>query len=75
MIKEHERIVLAKSIPSLGLVAGDVGTVIHLHKGHKAFEVEFVTLDGHALGVDTVRLSDVRPVGCREVMHARSLAH
>ena len=36
MIKEHDRIVLKKSLAAQGLKAGDVGTVIHVGAG-KAF--------------------------------------
>ena len=49
MIKEHDRVVLKKEVPEQGLKTGDVGTVIHVHKKDKAFEVEFVALDGETL--------------------------
>ena len=45
MIKEHDRIVLTSDLPGEGLKAGDVGTVVHVHKQGEAFEVEFLTLD------------------------------
>ena len=73
MIKEHERVVLKKSIPAERLEAGDVGTVVHLYSECKAYEVEFVTLDGHTAAVVTVEASDVRPVMPREIPHARKL--
>ena len=31
MLKEHERVVLTTSLPDDGLVAGDVGTVVHVY--------------------------------------------
>ncbi len=46
MIREHNRIVLLKDIPDEGRLAGDVGTVVHIYKEGKAFEVEFMTLGG-----------------------------
>jgi hypothetical protein len=46
MIKEHDRVVLKEEVPEQGLKTGDVGTVIHVHKKDKAFEVEFVALKG-----------------------------
>jgi hypothetical protein len=46
MIKEHDRVVLKKSVPAQGLKTGDVGTVIHVYKKGAAFEVEFLTLMG-----------------------------
>lgn len=33
MIQEHDCVVLTRDLPSEGLVAGDVGTVVHVHKG------------------------------------------
>jgi hypothetical protein len=37
MIKEHDRVVLKKSVPGQGLKAGDVATVIHVYKKGEAF--------------------------------------
>ena len=42
MIREHERVVLTSPMPGGGLVAGDVGTVVHVYPDCKAYEVEFV---------------------------------
>ena len=47
MIKEHDRVVLTESVPAYGLEPGDVGTVVHVYADGKAYEVEFVALDGH----------------------------
>jgi hypothetical protein len=74
MIKEHDRVVLKTEIAEEGLKAGDVGTVVHVHKGGEAFEVEFITLDGETVAVATIPASQVRPVHKREITHARSLA-
>ncbi len=71
MIKEHDRIVLTRDLPGDGLKAGDVGTVIHVHRGGEAFEVEFLTLDGHTIAVTTVLASQMRAVSNRDVTHAR----
>ena len=73
MIKEHDRIVLTGGLPEEGLKTGDVGTVIHVHGGGEAFEVEFLTLDGKTVAVATVSASDVRPVTNRDITHARPL--
>ncbi len=75
MISEHERVVLNTAIPKLGLEDGDVGTVVHVHKGSQAFEVEFVSLDGETSLVATVAVLDLRPVHKREIPHARQLAY
>jgi hypothetical protein len=74
MINELERVVLAEPVPKESLEAGDVGTVVHVYRDGKAFEVEFTTLDGHTAAVVTVEASQVRPVGRREITHARELA-
>lgn len=41
MIKEHEHVILTNDLSAEGLKAGDAGTVIHIHGGGVAFEVEF----------------------------------
>jgi len=73
MIKEHERVVLTAPVPAEGLEAGDVGTVVHLYGDGLAYEVEFTTLDGKTAAVVTLEANQVRPVGRREITHAREL--
>lgn len=73
MIKEHERIVLKVSIPTEGLEAGDVGTVVHVYRDGRACEVEFTLLNGDTAAVVTVEASQIRPVQAREITHAREL--
>jgi mRNA-degrading endonuclease toxin of MazEF toxin-antitoxin module len=73
MIKEHDCIVLTTDLPAEGLQAGDVGTVIHLHKKGTAFEVEFATLTGRTVAVSTVQASQCRPVSQRDITHVRQL--
>ena len=74
MIKEHERVVLRTPLSGEGLEAGDVGTVVHVYKDEQAYEVEFVTLDGHTAAVVTLEASQVRPVGRLDITHARELS-
>ncbi len=74
MIKEHERVVLTAPVPTEGLEAGDVGTVVHLYRDGAAYEVEFTTLAGKTAAVVTLESHQVRPVGEREITHARELA-
>ncbi|MBI2149413.1 MAG: DUF4926 domain-containing protein, partial [Acidobacteria bacterium] len=47
MFKEHERVVLLSAITAEGLEPGDVGTIVHVYRNGQAYEVEFVSLDGH----------------------------
>lgn len=73
MIKEHDRVVLKKSVSGEGLKAGDVGTVVHVYDKGRAFEIEFLTLDGETVAVATLDAAQVRPVQKREITHARLL--
>jgi hypothetical protein len=74
MIHELDRVVLTERVPTLGLEAGDIGTVVLVHDGGRGFEVEFVTLGGDTLGVTTLTADDVRPVDRNEIAHARPVA-
>ena len=73
-MKEHERVVLKTAIPAEGLEAGDVGTVVNVYRDGLAYEIEFTTLDGKTAAVVTVEAAQIRPVGKREITHARALA-
>ena len=72
-VKEHERVILKSPLPDEGPEAGDVGTVVHVYGDGKAFEVEFVALDGHTTAVATVETHQVRPVTSNDMTHAREL--
>lgn len=74
MINEHDRVVLTIDLKNDKLAAGDVGTVIHVYDERKAFEVEFVALDGETVAVVTLEYTQVRPVEHREITHARRMA-
>ncbi len=73
-IKEHDCVVLAADLPVEGLEAGDVGTVVHIHRDAAAYEVEFVTFTGQTVAVATVLPTQLRPVSRRDISHVRSLA-
>ncbi len=74
MIKEHDCVVLTANLPEEKLEAGDVGTVVHIHKGGVAYEVEFIAMDGHTVAVATVENTQLRPVSRRDISHVRELA-
>ena len=74
MIREHDTVVLVTAVPGEGLLPGDVGTVAHVYRDGQAYEVEFMTLEGKTAAVITLEASQVRPVGQREIAHARELA-
>ena len=73
MLEEHDRVVLTDDFADPGLNAGDVGTIVHVHRDGEAFDVEFLTLDGHTAAVVTVPSSQVRPVTGADITHARDL--
>ena len=73
-INEHDRVVLTVDLPSEKLTAGDVGTVVHIYSEGKAFEVEFVSLEGETVAVVTLERTQVRPVERHEITHARRVA-
>lgn len=71
LIREHEQVVLTEPLPELGLEAGDVGVVVHVHRHGEAFEVEFLTLDGETAAIATLEASRIRAVRKGEIAHAR----
>ncbi|MDT5122440.1 MAG: hypothetical protein QOC96_1922 [Acidobacteriota bacterium] len=73
MIKEHDCIALTEDLPEGELKAGDIGTVVHVYKDGEAYEVEFLTLDGHTAAVLTLEAAQVRPVTRQDITHTREL--
>jgi hypothetical protein len=71
MIQEHDRVVLTANIAAEHLTVGDVGTVVHIYAGDKAYEVEFVTLSGQTAAVVTLGADQIRAVRSDEISHAR----
>ena len=74
MIHEHDCVVLTADVPAAGMMAGDVGTVVHVHRNGEAFEVEFVTLTGATVAVATVPGDRLRPVSQHDINHVRVLS-
>jgi hypothetical protein len=72
-IKEHDCVVLTKKLPKEHLEAGDIGTVVHIHNGGVAYEVEFMTLTGETVAIVTLESSQVRPFNRRDLAHTREL--
>jgi hypothetical protein len=73
MVREHDRIVLLQDVPAERLKAGDIGTVVHVHKGGAGYEVEFMTLTGETICVATLSAMQVRPITRGDVAHVREL--
>jgi hypothetical protein len=71
---EHDVVVLTRDLPEHGLRSGDVGTVVHVYREGKAYEVEFVTGSGQTLAVETLEPKDLRPLGAGEILHSREVS-
>ena len=74
MTKEHDCVVLTTNVPDEGLEAGDIGTVVHIHKGGEGYEVEFMTLTGETVAIVTLLAGQVRALNRRDLAHTRELA-
>jgi hypothetical protein len=72
MIKELDCVALATDLPDYGLTVGDVGAVVHVHEGGRSCQVEFTTFDGRTVAVVKVRTDQIRPLGDKEIHHARA---
>ena len=51
MIKELDDVILACDLPEHGLSAGDIGTVVLVHRNAAGYKVEFTALDGDTIAV------------------------
>ena len=71
MIEEHSSVVLTEPLPAASLEAGDVGVVVHVHRNGEAFEVEFMTLDGNTLAVETLTAKQIRAARNRDIPYVR----
>ena len=73
-MKEFDSVVLKVSLPEHNLERGDVGTIVHVHDGGKAFIVEFMTYGGDTVAVVTLSPQQVRPALPTELPHVRAMA-
>jgi len=74
MIDEHASVILTQDLEEDGLFKGDVGVVVHVHKGGKAYEVEFLTMSGATVAVRTLEEDRIQAVGPRMIPHVREMA-
>jgi Domain of unknown function (DUF4926) len=74
MIKELDDVILACDLPEHGLSAGDIGTVVLVHRNAAGYEVEFTALDGETIAVVTLIAGQVRPIQAGSIAHVRELA-
>jgi hypothetical protein len=74
MINELDDVILACDLPEHGLNAGDIGTVVLVHRNAAGYEVEFTALDGETIAVVTLMDNQVRPIRAGAIAHVRELA-
>ena len=74
MLKEHDTVALTRDLPGQGLAAGDIGAIVHVYPDGLAFEVEFISLTGKTIAVETLPVEAVRAVGDLEIAHVRQVA-
>ncbi len=67
-----DTVVLERDLPERGLRRGDIGAVVERYEPDGA-EVEFVTASGKTQALVTLKLSDLRPVGDKDILAARPL--
>ena len=46
MIQEHDTVAVNRDLKEAGIIAGDIGVVVHVYSGSHMAEVEFVTGEG-----------------------------
>ncbi|MDI3340931.1 MAG: DUF4926 domain-containing protein [Sphaerobacter sp.] len=73
MFRELDQVVLMRDLPEFGLAAGDLGTVVHVYPGGRAYEVEFAALGGETVAVVTLPADAVRSISPREIAHVRAV--
>ena len=73
-MNEFDLVVLQEDVADGRLKAGDVGTILTVYKEGKAFEVEFVTLTGEAVAVETLLPHQIRDARASEMLSVRDMA-
>ncbi|GAB3039626.1 DUF4926 domain-containing protein [Spirosoma pulveris] len=73
-MNEFDLVVLQEDAANGRLRVGDVGTILTVYNEGKGFEVEFVTLTGEAVAVETLLAHQIRPVRSSEVLAVRDMA-
>ena len=61
-MEDLELVALMRDIADHGLRQADVGTIVYVHPGDPAYEVEFMTGSGRTLAVLTLPAEDARPM-------------
>ena len=73
MINELETVALTRDLPQHGLLKDDLGAVVVVYD-QRAYEVEFVALDGKTIALVTLPEDAIRAIRAREIAHVREVA-
>jgi len=74
MFDELDTVVLTHDISEYKLKKGDLGTIVHIYRGKKTVEVEFIAASGKTIAVLTLTPADIRPMANHEILHVRGFA-
>ncbi len=72
-MSEFDLVVLTEDLANSRLRAGDVGTILTVYGEDKAFEVEFATLTGESVAVETLLPHQIREIRSSEMMAVRDM--
>ena len=70
LLTEHSRVVLMEGLPELGLSAGMIGTIIHVHREPPGYEIEFFSPTGETVAIGTAHPHQVRLCVPRDMVPA-----
>ena len=73
-LRELDLAALRQDLPQYGLISGDIGTIVFVHDDGRAYEVEFMTADGHTVAVETLLADQIEPMAGQRILHARNHA-
>jgi hypothetical protein len=59
MLKLFDTVALLKAHPEFGLVRGQVGSVVEIHRGGEAYEVEFSDQQGETSALAAFKAADL----------------
>ena len=71
-IKVLDTVVMKDDLPQHGLMRGDVGAVVEVY-GPDSIEVEFVKASGQTQSLVTLKMSQVRAIGPRDLLSVRQI--
>jgi hypothetical protein len=74
MIQELDIVTLTRDLPAAGLKAGNAGTVVAVHRGGEAYDVEFLDGEGLTLALESLRAGEIQPLRRQRSARAHGIA-